>query len=251
MWKEYWYKKKPTVLCIKQHRIVWERCQFTHYSYCQNIWNIRNFTLYSPCILTSIFNSFNQLMHLFYFIFSFLFLFWFKKLKDYEMSCTSGIRGRRNRRQLRSWVVCVCVCDVPRCSAGSLPGLFWRFGHVSVWYTCSRVLGTQLIHCLIWGVYNSGRNWYIALSGGADNSGRNWYAFLTSGRNSYVPSVTVLTLSRSHKLLSREYTWCFAVKVGKADHVCGCIRIISNTSSRNICSLMYKSPFYIYRHFTQ
>ena len=41
--------------------------------------------------------------------------------------------------------------------------------------------------------------------------------------------VTVLALIRSHKLLSREYTWCFAVKVGKADHVCSCIRIISNT----------------------
>ena len=47
---------------------------------------------------------------------------------------------------------------------------------------------------------------------------------------SHAGSVTVLTLSRSHKLLSWEYTWCCAVKVGKADHVCGCVRIISNNN---------------------
>ena len=30
------------------------------------------------------------------------------------------------------WRVCVYLCDVPRCSAGSPPGLSGRFGHVSV-----------------------------------------------------------------------------------------------------------------------
>ena len=36
------------------------------------------------------------------------------------------------------YVWCVCVCDVPRCAAGSLPVLFRRFGHVLVWHTRSR-----------------------------------------------------------------------------------------------------------------
>ena len=63
--------------------------------------------------------------------------------------------------------------------------------------------------------------------------------------------VTVLALNFSHKLLPREYMWCFVVKVGKADRVSGCIKIINNTSSWNICSLMYNSRFYIYRKFTQ
>ena len=51
----------------------------------------------------------------------------------YEMSCTSGIRGYRKRRKLRSWVVCVSVCVMslaalrirfPVCSEGLVMSLY-------------------------------------------------------------------------------------------------------------------------------
>jgi hypothetical protein len=96
------------------------------------------------------------------------------------MSCTSGIRGRRNRRQLRSWVMFVCVwCPSLLCGFASRSLLeVWsclcmihmkqrpRDATDTLPYLGGWQLGTQLIHCLIWGVHNLGRNWYIALSGG-------------------------------------------------------------------------------------
>jgi hypothetical protein len=66
---------------------------------------------------------------------------------EYEVPCTSGIRGCRKCLVIRCWVVCVCVCvcgvcvcgvcgvcvcvrererELPRCSADSLFGHFGR-----------------------------------------------------------------------------------------------------------------------------
>jgi hypothetical protein len=80
---------------------------------------------------------------------------------DYEMSCTSGIRGRRKRRTLRRWVVCVCaVCMCVWC-----PSLRCGFASRSV---------REVWSCLCM-IHMKQTPW-----------GRNWYAFLTAGRNSYV-----------------------------------------------------------------
>jgi hypothetical protein len=68
--------------------------------------------------------------------------------RDDEMPFISGIHNRRKLRKLRWWVVSLCVrgCVLARfrCAAVSFPGL----GHASVQCTCSRHLGTQLIHFL-------------------------------------------------------------------------------------------------------
>jgi hypothetical protein len=56
--------------------------------------------------------------------------------------------------------VCVCVCSVPCCAAKSLPGLFVRFGRVSVRHTSNRVVGMQLMYFLNREVDSSGRNRY-------------------------------------------------------------------------------------------
>ena len=54
---------------------------------------------------------------------------------DYEMPCTSGTGDRQ--KTSKTWTldgvfVTVCVRGVPRCTAGSLPGLFGSFDCLSV-----------------------------------------------------------------------------------------------------------------------
>jgi hypothetical protein len=118
------------------------------------------------------------------------------------------IRGRRKRRKPRRWMVSLylCVCGVPRCFAGSLPGLLGTFGRVSVWYTWSRYLGTQLIHCLNREFDNSGRNWH---TGSRHLGTQRIRFFLTVGRNPYVPVLNSYGAPYQERAVkgSREIDW--------------------------------------------
>jgi hypothetical protein len=94
---------------------------------------------------------------------------------DYEMPCTSGVRGHRKSRKLRRWAVPVCVCVCVCVCVVSLAALRVRFP------VCSGGLFVSL--------YDTHK---------ADTLGRNWYAFLTAGRNSYVPgNIALLTYKPS------------------------------------------------------
>jgi hypothetical protein len=149
---------------------------------------IRNFTLYSPCILTSTFNFFNHLFFIlifFYFLFHFFSFFGSRNWKITNCHALQVYVVVETVDNLGVWLVSVCVCVW-------CPSLLCGFASRSLLEVWSCLYDTHEAETL-------GSNWYSALSGGftrtspfnKDKKTGNWESYKMTLPN-YHKEITIL-----------------------------------------------------------